>query len=106
MQPTVGAMVQYALTKADAEHIRQRRSLSFNTGNPVNEGTICAGIVTASFADGRVNLHVFLDGTDTHWVTDARECIPKPEDWLHPMPGTWDWPDRHRFSFAGDAAAP
>ena len=93
--PTVGRIVYYKLSTQDAEEINKRRSdyaqndksvwpmgAQAHVGNHVEAGEIVPMIVVAVWENELVNGHVFLDGSDTLWVTSR----PKGEE-----PGNWDW---------------
>jgi hypothetical protein len=96
--PRLGQDLLYCLTKLDADQItdsRQRAAQAgvewphqiTSTGADVAEGDLYPAKVVRLLSldpeDG-LNLQVFLDGTDTHWVQMAAEGIG---------PGTWCWPD-------------
>lgn len=102
MQISIGHIVLYTLTIADAAAINRRRttgaaikrrieegswplgvSATHNIGNPASEGQVLPMIVVQDWV-GSVNGQVFLDGTDTLWVTSCLEGhIGEP--------GTWAW---------------
>lgn len=106
MTPTIGRILQYRLSDADAQQIWIRRDdaqknhdvllatargTQHHVGNPVSGGLIVPLIVTAvwpnEYGDGvpGVNGQALLDGNDSLWVTSAREGDDA---------GTWSWPPR------------
>ncbi|MEU5945127.1 hypothetical protein ABZ793_06140 [Micromonospora sp. NPDC047465] len=99
MQPTIGRIVHYRISEADAKAI--------NAGidpiavqkhrNPVRAGQVYPAIVTAVFGGSGANLVVQLDGIQQHWVTSRKRG--EPADGHEPAggtipPGTWCWPPR------------
>ena len=108
--PTVGRIVHYTLSEADAAAINVRRAdfRAFgqshahphepgqpgatghigHVGNHASEGDICAATVVRTFGTGSAaNLQVHLDGNDTYWATSRCEAIES-------TPGSWCWPPR------------
>lgn len=104
MQPTLGRIVLYTLTAANADAINRRRTTTQSVterltalpqwpvgaqahlGNAVYSGQAFPMIVVRSEpGEEAVNGQVWLDGTDVLWVTSAREGTG---------PGTWAWPPR------------
>jgi hypothetical protein len=95
MQPSIGRIVHYKLTQADAAAINKRRADVKNpgagmasqiiVGNDAAEGQVCAATVVRTFGGPAANLQVHLDGTDTYWATSRTEGTE---------PGTWAWPPR------------
>jgi hypothetical protein len=109
MKPTVGRIVHYVLTGADAAAINVRRAdfRAFeashkhphepgtpnatghiaHVGNPAREGDVCAAMVVRVFdpSVSTANLQVHLDGNDTYWATSRQEGVG---------PGSWMWPPR------------
>ena len=100
--PTIGRVVHYRLSEADAEAINQTRSrakalarvgallpgLQAHDGNPVRAGDPFPMIIVAVWGSGRdapVNGQVLLDGPDQFWA-----CTRSLGD----GPGTWSWPPR------------
>lgn len=100
MNPTIGRIVNYKLSKDDVEKITRRRTngqtiaarikegkwplgAQAHIGNPVEEGQICPMIITAVWGETCVNGQVILDGNDTYWVTSAQ----KGDD-----ESNWNWP--------------
>jgi hypothetical protein len=86
MTITVGRIVHFALTEAQAERVN-RRTLP-QTGNTARAGDVVPLIVTRVWADESghvscVNGQALLDGNDSLWVTSAKEGTE---------PGTWSWP--------------
>lgn len=108
--PTVGRIVHYTLSEADAKAINRRRSdfLAFRSnlsgpsgpgqagadghvahiGNHASTGDVCAATVVRTFGpSSAANLQVHLDGNDTYWATSRCEAIES-------TPGSWNWPPR------------
>jgi hypothetical protein len=106
MKPTVGRIVHYRLSKADAERITTARARDSERGNPVGEGSVVPLVVTAFWpgeyeggaylahhgpgttyeGPGGVNGQALLDGPDSLWVCSAPQ---------HPtLSGCWFWPPR------------
>lgn len=100
-----GTILLYALSKSDCEVIQRRRTSSeaiknrlsrnppewpagaqAHLGDPVQEGDLLPLIVTRTRARAEdteelVSGQVFLNGSDTHWVTAvhvATDALPKP----------------------------
>lgn len=77
--PTIGRIVQYKLTKQDADAIGYARQVSTVTarqGNPAEEGQVYPAMIVRTWGatpGSAVNLQVFLDGNDSLWVTSATE---------------------------------
>lgn len=97
MQPSIGRIVHYKLTAADAEAVMRRRegfvqegwpaTAQRHVGNPVSEGTIVPAIVVSQLTGDPsvVNAQALLDGNDSLWITSVHEGTE---------PGTWSWPPR------------
>lgn len=99
MTPTVGRIVQYKLTKYDAEAVNKRRTDAIengaahqatgfvaHTGNSVDAGDVYPMLVVRVWSSGgSVNGQVFLDGNDSLWVTSATEGTSERQ---------WHWPER------------
>lgn len=98
--PTVGRIVHYALTAADAEMINRRRAdydahrrsqprpatgHIAHVGNHAAEGDVCAATIVRTFDGHAANLQVHLDGNDTYWATSRTEGDGA---------GFWSWPAR------------
>lgn len=100
--PSVGRIVHYTLTEADAEAINRRRADAANSlaqhreaadgtqvhaGNRAKEGDVLPMLIVRVWNEvpGTVNGQVFLDGNDTLWVTSVT-----PGD----GPRRWAWPPR------------
>lgn len=83
--PTVGRIVHYQLSAADAELIDQLHAFDQTARNPVREGQVYPAQVTAVFSPSCVNLVVQLDGIAQYWATSRQ-----PGD----QPGAWFWPPR------------
>lgn len=96
-QVAIGRIVQYVLTKDDAQSINQKRApltgpdwparAIVNKGNPVSGGDTYPMMITRvwSAETGMVNGQVFLDGNDVLWVTG----VDPGEGQRH-----WHWPER------------
>lgn len=85
-QPTIGRIVHYTLSEADATALHYQRasgqpSYSYNQAAV---GDVYPAMIVRCF-DPSVNLKVFLDGVDTFWATSRVEGEG---------PGTWSWPPR------------
>lgn len=108
MHPTIGRIVLYTLTAADAEMIERRRittgeiqdrikegewpvGAQAHLGNPVKEGDAFPAIIVRvrEGLTGMVNLRVLLDGTDEFWATSRHMCEGDST-----TPGQWFWPPR------------
>jgi hypothetical protein len=107
MQPTIGRIVHYRLSQADANAINKRRAdfQAFRSnfsgpsdpgqpgadghmahvGNHATAGDYLPAMVVATFYAGAANLQVFLDGNDTYWATSRPNGDGN---------GTWTWPPR------------
>jgi hypothetical protein len=91
--PTIGRIVHYTLTEADAAAINKRREdakatgavTQFHVGNHAAPGDVCPAMIVATFGGPAANLQVVLDGTDTYWATSRTEGDG---------PGYWTWPPR------------
>ena len=93
--PTIGRLVHYTLNEGDADLIKASRRVTDHQsppagrGNNVEEGQTYPALVVRTWGSDvdAVNLQVFLDGNDTHWVTSRTEGLPG-------SPGHWTWPAR------------
>lgn len=84
--PSVGRIVHYTLTDADASLIEQRRNATTDIGNRAEEGQVFPAVVVRVFEPAAsVNLKVLLDGTDDYWATSRSEGEGA---------GRWSWPPR------------
>lgn len=99
--PSLGRIVHYRLSQADAREINRRRKrfadapaqawgFQAHAGNHAAAGQVFPADIVRIFADDpkpdtAVNLQVKLDGTDIYWAT-SRTC--GDED------GQWSWPAR------------
>lgn len=84
MKPSIGRIVHYILTEDDVLATRSKH------GNPHHAGQHVPMIIVVVWPneygpnfDG-VNGQVFLDGTDSLWITSKKEGTE---------PGTWHWPE-------------
>lgn len=96
---TVGRIVHYRLTNAEAEEINSRRQdarvngrthrdtsgAQIHMGNTVAPGETVPMIVVVAWSDTLVNGQAFLDGTDSLWITSAH---------MGEGEGQWMWPPR------------
>lgn len=110
MKPTLGRIVHYLLTDADADAMNKRRDdyqkfanshahphepgTPEPTGHVAHFGNDLAGgeyypavVVRTNLTPDTVNLKVLLDGTDDLWVRLVHEGDE---------PGTWAWPPLSR----------
>lgn len=103
MKPTIGRIVRYRLTAADAEKINKRRRDAFehitehreradgsqvHVGNRASEGQEVVMVIVAAHGDqpdSYVNGKCLLDGNDDYWATSVK---------VGEGPGTWSWPTR------------
>ncbi|MGI5290898.1 hypothetical protein ACQEVF_47350 [Nonomuraea polychroma] len=104
--PTIGRIVHYQLSDADADAINRRRDdyEAFqrgrnpalpgqlgasghiaHIGNRVMTGDTFPAMIVRTFGSSYANLQVQLDGNDTYWATSRAEGD---------QPGTWTWPPR------------
>lgn len=94
-------LVNYKLSAGDAEKINRRRTTTTSIaerikealwptgaqahiGNEAREGQILPMVITGIWSDTCVNGQVFLDGTDTLWVTSALQGN-EPGNWNYFM---------------------
>jgi len=104
---TIGRIVHYRLSAADAEQVNRRRTAHApsdvygnlppwpacaqrHVGNAVHEGQTLPCIITQVWPNEYgnhegVNGQVLLDGSDSLWVTSRKEGTE---------PGEWSWPPR------------
>ena len=104
MEPTVGRIVHYRLSKRDAEQINRRRTdgasiakritaekwpvgAQAHIGNTVREGDSLPLLIVAINSVTSINGQVFLDGNDTFWAISVSEG---------PEAGQWSWPEIKR----------
>jgi hypothetical protein len=78
---SVGRIVTYVLTDADADLINQRATLA----NPAQAGDEYPALVVRVFGPPLANLQVFYDGEGSYWATSRTEGDTQ---------GTWHWPAR------------
>lgn len=79
MKPTIGRIVHYSLTAADAEKINRSRihtydKMDLHVGNEVKEGQVFPLMITAVWGDkddSAFNGQLFLDGNDVVWITST-----------------------------------
>ncbi|MFI5223396.1 MAG: hypothetical protein ACHQX3_03985 [Nitrospirales bacterium] len=101
MIPTIGRIVHYKLSAADAAEVNRRRTTGpaiaeriaygswplgaqAHIGNEAKEGDFHPMMMVQTWVDGHgVNGQVFLDGNDVLWVTSRVEGTE---------PGTFSWP--------------
>lgn len=92
MAPSIGRIVHYHLTDADAKSIMRRRAgANTDRGTTVQAGDTCPAMVVGGLdpATNSVSLKVFLDGTDELWAPDRPQS--HEDEQAH---GTWSWPVR------------
>ena len=101
MKPSIGRIVHYTLTDADAEAINRRRADTMRNidehrqradgsqvhfGNSVEAGDVFPMVIIRVWNEiGTVNGQVLLDGNDTYWASSRM-----PGD----TQGTYRWPER------------
>lgn len=68
----IGETVIYKLTEHDVQVINKRRNARGGDFNDVQVGEVYPAIVVRAFSDS-ANLHVLLDGLDTHWAVSRSE---------------------------------
>jgi hypothetical protein len=98
--PSIGRIVHYTLSQADADQINQRRKdfhqsckadqrtgFVGHVGNWAAEGDTYPALIVRVWKEAQVtvNAQVFLDGNDVFWATSRAEGN---------TPGTWAWPER------------
>ena len=83
--PVVGDVVVYSLDDYDVQRVNYCRSRAAICYNEVQSGQQYPGIVTLPVSADElvVNIHLLLDGDDTHWVSDVSNG---------PSSGQWQWP--------------
>ena len=84
----IGKTVKYKLSQTDADNINHKRKEKHPgelVGNFVRAGDIVAGVVVREFEPqihfNHFNLHLLLDGHDSHWVTSVQRGTGNHE-WL------------------------
>lgn len=82
--PTIGRIVHYTLTQANAEAINKRRGdFSDYRGNAAHEGDVFPLVITRIWSGDSINGQVLLDGSDNLWVISINNG---------PDQGQWEWP--------------
>lgn len=88
VETKIGQIVNYVLSSDDAIQINRRRTYGqsiaerikedkwpiraqAHIGNPVEEKQVYPMIIIRVWSESLVNGQVFLDGTDSYWVTSA-----------------------------------
>lgn len=102
-KPTIGRIVHYPLTPADADAVNKRRNdakrglasletgAQLHYGDRAHSGQILPAIVTKQYGDSCVvDLKVFLNGNDELWVDHVSELQPGSKEYN----GLWFWPPR------------
>lgn len=102
-KPTIGRIVRYTLTDADADAVNRRRNDAYGSmpahranadgtqvhiGNAVNPGEAYPMVITRVWGDqpnSAVNGQVLLDGNDSLWVTSRT---------IGESAGQYAWPER------------
>lgn len=77
--PTIGRIVHYRLSDADAAAINAQQS----QGNHVDANDVVAAIVVRVWVPTTCNLRLMLDGECDMWVTSRTHGNDM---------GNWDWP--------------
>jgi len=103
MKASIGRIVRYPLTLADAERINKRREdashsglaqvntgAQLHVGNKAEEGQFYPLLITRVWSEDLVNGQVFLDGNDTLWVTSSHQAPAGEAE----RPGFWSEPPR------------
>lgn len=88
MQPTIGRIVIYKLSEGDLNRLKARPSHETNPHSIGQELPLLACRVWPNeWGEGKagINGQVFLDGSDTLWVTSVGEGTGE---------GQWHWPER------------
>lgn len=97
MKPTIGRIVHYKLSAADAQLINSSRStrakregvVSQHLGNHAEAGQVFPATIVRIFdpegSIGTANLQVTLDGVDVYWATSRK---------IGNDDGDWTWPPR------------
>lgn len=103
-QPTIGRIVHYTLSAADAHQINARRTTNAeiqdqvlrdrwplgaqaHLGNIARAGDVLPAIVVRVLPQANINARVLLDGTDVYWATTRGYSEAGAE-------GFWHWPPR------------
>lgn len=104
-KPSIGRIVHYTLSEADAEAINRRRAdaarsmadhrqtadgSQVHVGNQVREGEAYPMVITRVWGGTGVNGQVLLDGNDTYWATSRAH----DDEGAGYVGGTWHWPPR------------
>jgi len=101
--PTIGRIVLYCLSAADAEAINRRRTTGAaiaqrlehgawhpgaqaHIGNFVDEGDVVPGIVVRMYGEDCISVRAFLDGTDDFWATSISVSEGAEPGKFHWMP--------------------
>ena len=100
MKPSIGRIVHYTLSQADADQINQRRKdfhesrsadqrtgFVGHVGNWAAEGDVFPAMIVRVWDEAQitVNAQVFMDGNDVFWATSRAEGN---------TPGAWARPER------------
>lgn len=85
MPTSIGRVVLYTISDADAREVARQRTASRAHGNTVVPGAQFPATIVATGGGPVVNLSVQLDGQDTLWA---------PSRSHGDGPGTWTWPPR------------
>lgn len=89
--PSMGRIVYYKLSEADADEIYQRRVAKGFKGNTTAHGQVFAAMVVntaGTSPDSSVNLQVFLDGDDSFWAQSRKVARGRDDE------GYFTWPVR------------
>lgn len=74
MKPTLGRIVHYRLTAANAERIKTDRTARGIQGNHAEEGDVYPLVITRMWGEDETsafNGTLLLDGPDTLWITST-----------------------------------
>lgn len=92
MPLTLGRIVHYHLTDADAKSILRRRGgANTDRGTPVQAGDTYPAMVVGGIdpVTNSASLKVYLDGTDELWAPERPQSHEDEQE-----QGTWSWPVR------------
>lgn len=117
--PTIGRIVLFTLAAAhvaDIEHFRNRRregaveaerlpaGAQGHKGNPVNVGDVVPALIVKTWGEGpyaAFNVKLFLDGTDSLWVTSVQLSEEPKQGFAH-----WhDWENPRGGALTGEAGS-
>ena len=70
-EPRIGDTVQYRMTEYNLTDIIRNREQKEFIGNSIAISEPVAAIIVRVWTSTCVNIQLFLDGQDTHWVSSA-----------------------------------